>query len=87
MNKNNSILLEKHKDILSFRDLSLKTVATYTSYLTTYILWVEEYLPERPLSSVSWEEMRSYIRFLKDINVHISQLRDFYYYVLHKDWD
>ena len=95
MNKNNSILLEKHKDILSFRDLSLKTVATYTSYLTTYILWAEEYLPERHLSSVSWEEMRSYIRFLKDvkglnprtINVHISQLRDFYYYVLHKDWD
>jgi len=95
MNKRNSILLEKHKDILSLRDLSLKTVATYTSYLTTYILWAEEYLPERPLNSVSWEEMRSYIRFLKDVkglnprtvNVHISQLRDFYHYVLHKDWD
>ena len=95
MNQNNTVLLEKHKDILSFRDLSLKTVATYTSYLTTYILWAEEHLPDRPLSSVSWEEMRSYIRFLKDvkglnprtINVHISQLRDFYYYVLHKDWD
>lgn len=95
MNQDNSILLGKHKDILSFRDLSIKTVATYTSYLTTYILWVEEFLPGRPLSSVSWEEMRSYIRFLKDIkglnprtiNVHISQLRDFYYYVLHKDWD
>ena len=53
MNINNSILLEKHKDILSFRDLSLKTVATYTSYLTAYILWVEEHLPDRPLSSVS----------------------------------
>lgn len=95
MNQNNAILLGKHKDILSFRDLSIKTVATYTSYLTTYILWVEEFLLGRPLSSVSWEEMRSYIRFLKDIkglnprtiNVHISQLRDFYYYVLHKDWD
>ena len=54
MNQNNTILLEKHKDILSFRDLCLKTVATYTSYLTTYILWTEENLPDRPLSQVSW---------------------------------
>ena len=95
MNKNNSIFLEKHKDILSFRDLAVGTVATYTSYLTTYIQWVEENLPNRDLSSVTWAEIRSYVRYLKDIkglnprtiNVHISQLRDFYYYVLHKDWD
>ena len=95
MNKNNSILLEKHKDILSFRDLAVGTAATYTSYMTTYIQWVEEYLPTRELSSVTWAQIRSYVRYLKDIkglnprtiNVHISQLRDFYYYVLHKDWD
>ena len=95
MNKNNSILLEKHKDILSFRDLAVGTVATYTSYMTTYISWVEENLRSRDLYSVTWEEIRSYIRYLKEIkglnprtiNVHISQLRDFYYYVLHKDWD
>lgn len=95
MNKNNSILLEKHKDILSFRDLAIGTVATYTSYMTTYIQWAEENLPGRDLPSVTWEEMRSYLRFLKDVkglnprtvNVHISQLRDFYHYVLHRDWD
>lgn len=95
MNENNSILLNKHKDILSFRDLAINTVATYTSYMTSYIAWVEENLPNRELSSITWEEIRSYIRFLKDvkklnprtINVHISQMRDFYYYVLHKDWD
>lgn len=95
MNKNNSILLEKHKDILSFRDLSAGTVATYTSYMTTYIQWTEGHLSEKDLSSVSWEEIRSYVRYLRDVrglnprtvNVHISQLRDFYYYVLHKDWD
>ena len=95
MNKTNSILLEKHKDILSFRDLAIGTVATYTSYMTAYIQWVEENLPDRELSSVTWEEVRSYIRHLKDVrglnprtvNVHISQLRDFYYYVLHRDWD
>ena len=95
MQEINLKLLEKHKDILSFRDLNPGTVATYTSYMTSYINWIEENLPGRGLDSISWEEIRSYCRYLKDIrklasktvNVHISQLRDFYYYVLHKDWD
>lgn len=95
MNNSNSILLEKHKDILSFRDLAIGTVATYTSYMTDYIKWVEENLPNRELASITWAETRSYIRYLKTVrelnprtvNVHISQLRDFYYYILHRDWD
>ncbi|MCR4590770.1 MAG: tyrosine-type recombinase/integrase [Lachnospiraceae bacterium] len=95
MLETNAILLEKHKDILSFRDLAVGTVATYVSYMTSYIQWVEDNLPGRALSSVSWEEVRSYFRFLSNIrclsnstvNVHMAQLRDFYYYVLHKDWD
>lgn len=95
MNEINIMLLNKHKDILSFRDLAAGTVATYVSYMTSYILWVETELPGKPLTSVTWEEIRSYVRYLKDvrnlnprtINVHISQLRDFYYYVLKKDWD
>ncbi len=95
MNKNNIALLNKHKDILSFRDLAAGTVATYVSYMTSYILWIENELPGKPLANVTWEEIRSYVRYLRDvrglnprtINVHISQLRDFYYYVLKKDWD
>ncbi len=95
MNENNIALLNKHKDILSFRDLAAGTVATYVSYMTSYILWVETELPGKPLADVTWEEIRSYVRYLRDvrrlnprtINVHISQLRDFYYYVLKKDWD
>lgn len=95
MNETNCILLNKHKDILSFRDLAPGTVATYVSYMTSYIFWVENQLPGKQLSEISWEENRSYIRYLKDvkglnprtINIHISQLRDFYYYVLKKDWD
>ena len=95
MLETNITLIEKHRDLLSFRDLAPSTVATYVSYLKTYIEWVEEQLPDRSLSSVTWEEMRSFIRWLKDVkklnprtvNVHISQLRDFFYYVLHKDWD
>lgn len=95
MLETNIVFVEKHKDILSFRDLAPGTVATYVSYLKTYIEWVEDQLPDCPLSSVSWEEIRAFIRWLKDVkklnprtvNVHISQLRDFFYYVLHKDWD
>lgn len=95
MNNDNATLLDKHKDILSFRDLAVGTVATYVSYMSTYIQWVEENLPERTLDSVTWVEIRSYVKYLKTvkklnprtINVHLSQLRDFYYYVLHKDWD
>ena len=95
MFENNIAYLNKHRDILSFRDLAKSTVTTYISYLTTYKEWVEEQLPERLLSSVTWEEIRSYVKWLKDvrglnprtINVHIAQLRDFFYYVLHKDWD
>lgn len=53
MNKNNSILLEKHKNILSFRDLAATTVATYTSYMTIFITWVEDHLSGRDLSSIT----------------------------------
>lgn len=95
MNENNIALLNKHKDILSFRDLAAGTIATYVSYMTSYILWVEAEFPGRLLANVTWEEVRSYVRHLKDVrglnprtvNIHISQLRDFYYYVLKKDWD
>ena len=63
--------------------------------LNIYIQWTEEHLSGKPLENVTWEELRSYIRYLKEIrglnsrtvNVHIAQLRDFYYYVLHRDWD
>lgn len=95
MNKSNIQLFEKHRDILSFRDLAPNTITTYLSYLRTYIDWVEGNLPGRELSSVSWEEVRSFLLWLKDVkglnprtvNVHIAQLRDFFQYVLHKDWD
>lgn len=33
MNKNNTIYLHQHKDILSFRDLAVGTVNTYISFL------------------------------------------------------
>ena len=95
MNKNNTSYLHQHEDILSFRDLAVGTVNTYVSYLSQFIDWTESFLGAKPLPDISWEEIRSYIRYLKDvrslnprtINVHIAQLRDFYQYVLHRDWD
>ena len=63
MNDTNLALLEKNRDILSIRDLATGTIATYTSYLTDYINWVEENLPGRSLSDVTWEEIRSYEKY------------------------
>ena len=67
MLETNSALLKKHAEILSFRDLAEGTVSTYVSYMTSYINWVEENLPEHALSSVTWEEIRSYVKWLKEI--------------------
>lgn len=95
MNEENTKFINKHIDILSFREIADSTISTYISYLTSYVQWVEENLPGRAISSISYEEIRSYLKYLKDdralnprtVNVHIAQLRDFYHYVLHMDWD
>lgn len=95
MNEQNKDYLNQHIDILSFRDLAPGTVATYASYMTQFIEWNESTLFAKSLADITWAELRSYIKYLKDIrklnprtvNVHIAQLRDFYQYVLHRDWD
>lgn len=95
MNTLYSDFIQKHLDILSFRDLAPKTISTCLSYLDEFLNWVEKELSGKILSEVSYEEIRIYLRYLKEfrklnnrtINVHIAQLRDFYLYVLHKVWD
>lgn len=95
MNEINNNYLKQHTDILSFRDLSEHTISTYESYMSQFIEWTETSLHGKSLSDISWEEIRSYVLYLKEvrqlnprtINVHIAQLRDFYLYVLHRDWD
>lgn len=95
MLEHNKNLLDKHSDILSLRELADSTVATYLSYMTQIILWAEENLPHKDISAITWEQIRSYIKYLKDIrglsgrtiNVHMAQLHDFFSYVLHRDWD
>lgn len=95
MTEENSRLLNEHIDILSLRDLSPGTIATYSSYMRAFIEWLESLSPSYPLSDIPWAVIRSWQAFLKEvrklnaktINVHSAQLHDFYIYVLHKDWD
>lgn len=57
MNERNTNYLKHHIDILSFRDLAPGTIATYSSYMTQYIDWVEANLGAEQLSDVTWEEI------------------------------
>ncbi len=87
--------IQKHTDILSLRDLASGTISNYTSYLREFLEWVEKELPGKNIPSITFEEIRSYLQYLKNIrklnnrtiNSHIAQLCDFFRYVLHRDWD
>lgn len=95
MNTQHNDLFQKFLDILSFRDLAEGTISTYCSYLTQFLDWFEKSFSDRSVDSVTWEELRLYIKYLKEVralnprtvNVHIAQLRDFFQYTLHRDWD
>lgn len=95
MNEQNTNYLKQHIDILSFRDLASGTISTYTSYMTQFIEWGEAELDSKPIPHITWEEIRSFLLYLKNVrmlnprtvNVYIAQLRDFYQYVLHRSWD
>lgn len=82
-------------DMLTLRDLAETTVKNYTSYLNQYLDFIDSSLGGKPPENVTWEEVRSYILYLKEIrklsnrtiNPHIAQLIFFFKYVLHRDWD
>lgn len=65
MLEHNKNLFDKHSDILSLRELADSTVATYLSYLTQIILWVEENLSHKDISAITWEQIRSTSNILK----------------------
>jgi integrase/recombinase XerD len=54
MYEQNTNYLKQHIDILSFRDLAPGTIATYTSYMTQFIEWVEANLDAKPLPDITW---------------------------------
>lgn len=92
---NRNSYTQKFSDMLSLRDLAEGTVKNYLSYLNQYLDFLEDSLAGKLPEEVSWEEVRSYIRYLKDvrklnnrsINPHIAQLIFFFKYILHRDWD
>lgn len=86
--------LKKFNDFLTLRDLAANTIKNYNSFLRRYFNWLDGNLCKKP-EDISYEELRSYIFYLKDveklsnrsINAHISQLRFLTLYVLNKPWD
>jgi len=95
MKSENKALIDKQHDILSFRDLADSTISTYIRYLTQFLEWIESQFPEKTVQDLTWEEVRSYVKYLQNIcgignrtvNVHIAQLHHLWQYVLKKDWD
>lgn len=95
MNQANQIYVSKQQEILSFRDLATGTINTYISYLSQFLEWAESSFPDVPLDKLSWDAIRSYVKYLqterrignRTINVHIAQLADFWKYVLKLNWD
>ena len=92
---NRNSYIQKFSDMLSLRDLAESTVKNYTSYLNQYLDFIDDSLGGKLPEDVTWEEVRSYVRYLKDIrklnnrsiNPHIAQLIFSFKYVLHRDWD
>ena len=92
---NRESYVTKFTDMLTLRDLAESTVNNYTSYLNQYLDFIDTSLGGKLPEKVTWEEVRSYILYLKDIrklnnrsiNPHIAQLIFFFKYVLHRDWD
>ena len=86
--------IDRFLEMISFRGLSDNTLASYKSYAKSYLSYVETHLNKLP-EDVSWEELRAYFSFIQNtrnisdrtINAHISIIRFFTMYVLHKPWD
>ena len=86
--------LNVFREMISLRGLTSHTVKSYSTYIRSYLDYLQAVLHKQP-EEVSWEELRDYVRWLQNerslsdrsINHCISQLRFFTLYVLHKPWD
>ncbi len=82
------------KQMISLRGLTSHTIKSYSTYIRSYLDYLENVLHKLP-QDVSWQELRNFIVFIQKernladriINSCISQLRFFTVYVLHKSWD
>lgn len=86
--------LKVYREMISLRGLTDHTVISYSTYIRSYLDYLQDILLKQP-EDVSWAELRDFIRWLqkdrslsdRTINACISQLRFFTIYVLHKPWD
>ena len=86
--------LNRFFEMIAIRGLTDNTLKSYKCYIKSYLSYVETYLSKIP-DDVTWEEMRTYISFIKQsrslsdrtINAHVSIIRFFLEYVLHRPWD
>ena len=85
--------MKKYQKMISLRNLSDHTKKSYTTYLKTYLEFLE--LIHKYPSQVTIKDLQKYVIWLKEtkhladrtINAAISQLRFFTIYVLSKSWD
>ena len=81
--------LKVYREMISLRGLTAHTVKSYSTYIRSYLDYLQAILFKQP-EDVSWDELREYIRWLqkgrslsdRTINTCISQLRFFTIYVL-----
>jgi len=86
--------LKRYRKMIALRGLTDHTVKSYSTYISTFLCFVENTLLKYP-SQVTWNDMRRFIDILqkerclsdRTVNAAISQLRFFTIYVLHKPWD
>ena len=86
--------LKTYREMISLRGLTDHTVKSYSTYIRSYLDYLQTILHKQP-DDVSWDELRGFIRWLqkdrslsdRTINHCISQLRFFTMSVLHKPWD
>lgn len=86
--------LETFQQMIALRGLTQHTVMSYSTYIRSYLDYLENILQKNP-EDVSWQELRDYISYIqkerslsdRTINSCIAQLRFFTLYVLHKPWD
>ena len=86
--------IKEFKQMVEICGLTDNTLKSYTSYLKEFLSYVEKN-QAKDASQLTWSEIRDYVLYLKNvkklnprtINAHIAQLRFFFLYVLHKEWD
>ena len=86
--------LDSFIEMISLRGLTDHTKKSYSTYIKSYLNYLETILRKDP-HDVSWNELRQYIFWVQEqrnlsdrtMNAAISQLRFFTMFVLHKPWD